>query len=112
MTIFLQQTMNGGTGHPPTVSVQTHMERDYTFAEIWHAAATEKNFNHTFYLEKVLVKLLSGAMSVIGAFFVVFATLLICGVALAGFGLVLPAIATPNTLWFYFNVVWGESFLP
>jgi hypothetical protein len=81
---------------------------EVTLADIWHAASTERNFNYVFWIDKMLIIVFENTVRACGKFMVFCAIVLILAISLGGFGIILPAIARPYTLWFAFNVVWGE----
>ena len=81
--------------------------RQLNLIDVYHAMKTEKNFNYSFWIEMTIQLLSEFLIRYLGILFVFIATILIVIVGVIGFFVVLPVVAKPFTIWFFFNVVWG-----
>ena len=81
--------------------------KSYTFADIYHAAKTEINFDYVFWIDVLIILIWESLLKLIGKGLVCIAVLLIGFFASSGFFVILPQVASPYTTWFYFNIIWG-----
>ena len=84
-----------------------HVKTRYTFHDVWNAAKYGRNFNYVFWLHVTLDILFEHGMHFGGMLLISFAAAIITFVSFIGFFIVIPAVATPWTLWYTFNVLIG-----
>jgi hypothetical protein len=98
--------MNGSNAIPP------HFKARYTLLDVWNAAKYEKNFNFAFWMHITLDIIVEQAIRTGGYCLICCAVALIVTISVFGFFVVVPAIASPWSLWFVFNIIWGEHVQP
>ena len=84
----------------------------YTLSDVYRAAREETHFDYCFWLQVTLGICMEFCFLCVGRLLVILASLLITSISASGFVIVLPAVATPWTLWFNFNIIWGKLQLP
>lgn len=80
----------------------------YTLSDVYHAARNDREFNYCFWLQIIVSIVAEFLFLCVGRALVIVASLLITSIAASGFVIVLPVVATPWTLWFNFNILWGK----
>jgi hypothetical protein len=88
--------------------IGSQQQRGYTFGDIWHAASTERHFDYSFWLTVSIDILAENCGRYIGNCLVCLAAVIIFGISSCGFLIVIPLVARPGSVWFYFNIVWGK----
>ena len=84
----------------------------YTLSDVYRAAREETHFDYCFWLQVTLGICMEFCFLCVGRLLVILASLLITTISASGFVIVLPAVATPWTMWFNFNIIWGKLQLP
>jgi hypothetical protein len=80
----------------------------YTLSDIYQAAKHDKQFDYCFWTQIICTIAGEFIFLQLGRLLVIVASILILTIAASGFLIVLPVVAKPWTLWFNFNIVWGE----
>lgn len=91
------------TSHP--------FRKRYQLRDVWNAMATEESFDYVFWIHITLDILIDNGIRYFGYVLVVMAVILITFLGLSGLGIVLPKVATPGSLSFYFQFVVGKCVL-
>lgn len=83
-------------------------ERDeFTFKEIWNSAATDRKFNDILWMDIILTNIVQNSFRFLGIVFVFIAITLIVTISFFGLIFIVPAVSTPYSAFFYFNIFWG-----
>ena len=80
----------------------------YTLTDVYNAARDERQFDYCFWLQITCMLIGEYIFKLLGRLLVIVASFLILTIGASGFLIVLPVVATPTTLWFNFNIVWGK----
>lgn len=81
--------------------------KKYTLQDVWRALTTEVDFNYFFWMKVLIQIMCQSSLKYFSVVLVGIAIVLISFIAVIGFFIILPQIATPWSLWFNFNIIWG-----
>ena len=76
--------------------------------DVYRAAKADRKFDYCFWAEISCGIVAEYIFLQLGRILVMVASVLIMTICASGFLIVLPAVAEPGHLWFYFNIVWGK----
>jgi hypothetical protein len=100
-----------GGGPPPVDDDERKAGRGlggkHTLRDVIHAMRTERHFNSLYWSNVTLLICMDFVMDKLGILLVVFATGLIAFVAFLGLYVLLPLVAEPYGLFWWFNIPWG-----
>lgn len=80
----------------------------YTLRDVYNAARDERKFDYCFWLQITGIIIGEYVFMLLGRLLVIVASFLILSIGASGFLIALPVVAKPSTLWFNFNIFWGE----
>jgi hypothetical protein len=87
---------------------QRMSSKQYTLMDVYHAAKSDRKFDYFFWGEITCGIVAEYVFLQLGRVLVMVASALITTICASGFLIVLPVVAEPGHLWFYFNIVWGK----
>ena len=82
--------------------------KQYTLMDVYRAAKADRKFDYCFWAEISCGIVAEYVFLQLGRILVMVASVLITTICASGFLIVLPVVAIPNQLWFYFNLIWGK----
>ena len=79
----------------------------YEFKDVWHALKHDKNFDYVFWIDILLQILAFRSVRLLGYAMVAVAYVLITIFCVTGMLVVIPEVSAPNSIWRYFNYLFG-----
>lgn len=105
--------------HPPPMGVtgpsipSSHpFRKRYTFGDVWHAMASERDFDYVFWIHITLDLLFDRGIRYFGYVLVIVAMFLVTMLGSSGLFIVLPKVSRPGSLGYYAQVMIGKEPMP
>lgn len=79
----------------------------YTLSDVWYAIRFHRNFQYAFWMDVLIGIIAESLLRYAGLFLSAMAILLISVIGYASFFIILPVVATPGSIWYAWNLVFG-----